>query len=152
MATRVGLPCSFVEHRGVARVLALAAVALVHVPRQPQTPDGHDDEQRQPSPAGAVTDDGGHGRDDDEAESPRGVDDADPALAVPLDGRRGHQQDDGEQREPSDRKEVRAVEHHGPARRTHRLEVGPPPWSGRTARIWSTPIRPSRKAIAPPTR
>ena len=34
---------------------------------------------------------------------------------------------------------------------TRGIEEAPLP-SGRTARIWSTPIRPSRNAIAPPTR
>ncbi len=134
------------QHLLVARVLTLARVAARDVPRQSQPPQGDDHDERQPTPPGPVTDQGGHHGDDDEAETPRRVDDADSALPGADDRGRRHEDDDREERKACDSQEVRPAEGHDQA--VGRCGGSPEvPRSGRTARIWSTPMRPSRKAI-----
>lgn len=146
------------EHLLVAWVLPVAAPAPPDVDGEPQAPDhrqhGHHQAPRAVALTGreAVRDEGDGG----EPDAPGDVDDAVDALP---EGDGEGDQHDGECGAGRARESARE---RGPGEATHRCasyqsrRVGSiaalPVLSGRTHRIWSTPMRRSSNARAPPTR
>ena len=128
------------EQVPVAGVLALAMIAPGDVAGQAQTPDDRGGQEQVAAGRLAVP---GRGEQADhagqgDAETPRGVD-----HAVLVDSS-GDREGDGHHDQERGRGVIR-VRPNGPARyAAHRACL--------TARIWSTPIRPSSKASAPPAR
>ena len=157
------------EHLRVARVLALPVVAPADVDRQAQAPDRH---EREHDGAHHGVADAEHARghvrdhgDDHEAQAPRHVDDAVPPGQARDDQRRREHHDDAghrgrEQEAEGGQVEGRSHEPGVPASERARNDqssrvAGMPlrPRSvGRARRIWSTPMRFSSNASAPPAR
>ncbi len=149
------------EHRGIPRVLVLAARAQEDVGREAQSPDGRESE-REPAPERVARAHRGEvcrERDRDEAEPPAHVHHGVLADAQGDEEEGAEDDDDGERAERQEAGEGCAVEaRHGSGRHGggHHARTGGRPLRPsaveRTMRIWSTPIRPSSKARAPPTR
>ena len=130
------------EHRGVARVLLRRGDdADDRRARRAAAPRRRPCRAAPTAPAPSPTQRAEQG-DQHEAEAPDEVHHDDASDATGDEGGHGHQ--DGDQAGRSGGRG--SAPHHG---RTSGSVCAPP---GRTIRIWSTPIRPSRKAIDPPTR
>ena len=125
----------------VARVLVLAAVPPADVGGQPDAPQHRGGQQHVPAGGLAVASRGEQADQGDQgqADTPGRVDHAVPARP------QGHGEGDGHHDQQRGRAgEKREAERTGPDAAGHR--------AGRTARIWSTPIRPFSKDSAPPAR
>lgn len=157
------VPGGLGQHLLVTRVLSVALPAPPDVDREAQPPDHgqRGDEQSAGFVALARREAVGDQRDGGEPDAPGDVDD--PVHALLQGDGEGDEHDaecgDGRAREPA--------RERGPGEAAHRFSSGPsgayqsrrvagiaaePTASGRTDRIWSTPIRRSSNARAPPTR
>ena len=137
------VPLRAVQQVAVARVLWLAAVARANIDGQPQAPDDRGDRERRAAPGLAVPDraDQPDQGDQGDADAPCGVHHAvlaglqrDRERDSHHDQQRGRRGQQGDGERPGGQAAHRAFR------------------ACRTARIWSTPIRPSSKASAPPAR
>ncbi len=134
------------EQVAVARVLAFAVVAPGHVRGQPQAPDDRDGQQQVAArglPVPGRGEQAGH-RGQRDAEAPRRVHHGMPADL------QGHGERDGHHDQQRGRRDQQREAERAERDAAHRAVR--PGRSGLTARIWSTPIRPSSKARAPPAR